>query len=115
MNLPLETYDVVDTIATSTKFNPNFIFIKSNFVNNSKVRGVLYAFICIEHNSINFLKSSYVPVSRELALRGMELKKNKGTYYILSYDIEENFMIQSNEPSDVDMITIVDGANNGKF
>ena len=78
----------------------NAVQVISSFIENSEAKGVLYVFMYTDINnvSVDFSKSLYFPVSRLLATDGVTIAIPRGSYRVLSYDIESNNHLQRKGP-----------------
>ena len=100
---------MVYTSAETISPDSNAVQIISSFIENSEAKGVLYAFMYTDNKnvSVDFSKSLYFPVSRQLATDGVTIEIPSGSYRVLSYDIESNNHLQSKgPPADADVLLV---------
>ena len=100
---------MVKTSAETIPPDSNAVQISSSFIGNSEAKGVLYVFMYTDNNnvSVDFSKSLYFPVSRQLATDGVTIEIPRGSYRVLSYDIESNNCLQSKGlPADADVLLV---------
>ena len=100
---------MVKTSAETIPPDSNEVQISSSFIGNSEAKGVLYVFMYTDNNNIivDFSKSLYFPVSRQLATDGVTIEIPHGSYRVLSYDIESNNRLQSKGlPTDADVLLV---------
>ena len=105
---------MVYTSAETISPDSNAVQISSSFIGNSEAKGVLYAFMYTD-NGVDFSKSLYFPVSRQLATDGVTIEIPRGSYRVLSYDIESNIHLQrKGPPADADVL-LVNGLHFGNY
>ena len=100
---------MVNTSAEVIPPDYNAVQISSSFIGNSEAKGVLYVFMYTDNInvSVDFSKSIYFPVSRQLATDGVTIEIPRGSYRVLSYDIESNNRLQSKGlPADTDVLLV---------
>ncbi len=86
---------MISTFAKVTSTPSNIVEINSTFLANSAALGVLYALMYLDlHGNIDLSKSLYFPTSRSVSTRGMRLEISRGSYALLSYDIEGTGVLQ---------------------
>ena len=103
------TFDVVYTSAETISPDSNAVQVISSFIENSEAKGVLYVFMYTDNNnvSVDFSRSLYFPVSRLLATDGITIAIPRGSYRVLSYDIESNNHLQrKGPPADADALLV---------
>jgi len=91
----LDTFNVAETDFQMVRPSLYLVYLVSTFQTYATAKGVLIVFLYKqEDDNIDFSRSWYFPVSKELASDGIYRSLPEGTYRMQSYDIDANNLIQ---------------------